>query len=143
MTTRAMPKPSEATKVSEVTEVTEVTEARTAAAAPAPVIGESDLTTSYLTLEQLIADRGMPMGSIDELIGVPTSSPRTTAPRSLSPDEAGVVPIQTLLYSGEGALRRVLELRAELDTMGPSDARLKPLLHEVFDLVELGLGAGR
>ena len=141
MTTRAVPRP----KVSEpqVTKVTEGAEASAPAAPAAPVIGDSDLTTSYLTLEQLIADRGMPMGSIEELLGVPTAAPRTTAPRSLSPDDAGVVPVQTLVYSGEGALRRVLQLRAELDTMGPNDPRLKPLLHEVFDLVELGLGAGR
>ena len=39
-----------------------------------PVMGESDLVTSYLTLEQLIAERGMPPGSLDELVvGMPTS----------------------------------------------------------------------
>ncbi|MFI5207781.1 MAG: hypothetical protein ACHQX4_07155, partial [Gemmatimonadales bacterium] len=121
-----------------------------AAAAPSVgVLGEADLATSYLTLEQLIADRGIPMGSLDELVDggtvgaraakePPSPGRRTTGGRaidamaarksgphaaeppivpieSLAPDDAGVVPIESLLYSGDAAVRRLRELKGEID----------------------------
>jgi chemotaxis protein histidine kinase CheA len=151
------------------------------AAAPVPsvgVLGEADLATSYLTLEQLIAERGIPMGTLDELVdggtvgaraatAPPAPGRRTTGARaadamaarpsgaraaeapivpieSLAPDEASVVPIESLLYSGDAAVRRLRELKAEIDAATRNkDARLPELIREVFDLVELGLGAGR
>jgi len=108
------------------------------------VLGEADLATSYLTFEQLIAERGLPMGSLDELIAdgrgaVVESAARMTPPRhaalmdprhtpparaaaqppvvpveSLAPDDADVVPVESLLYRGEAALQRALALRAQL-----------------------------
>jgi chemotaxis protein histidine kinase CheA len=150
-----------------------------AAAAPSiGALGEADIATSYLTLEQLIADRGIPMGSLDELVEggtvgaraakePPPPGRRTTggraldamAPRksgasaaeppvvpigSLAPDEPGVVPIESLLYTGDTTLHRLRELRAEIDTATRTkDPRLPELIREVFDLVELGLGSGR
>jgi hypothetical protein len=171
MTTRAMPRVAEEPREAAAREAPAKPVAHDAPAAPAaPVIGGSDLVTSYLTLEQLIAERGMPAGSLDELVlGVPTSVPRTTGPRSvapmaparaaaaaspapatdvvevasLAPDDAGVVPVESLVYSGPTALRRALELRRELDSVRHDDARLQALLREVFDLVELGLGTTR
>ncbi len=151
------------------------------AAAPVPsvgALGEADLATSYLTLEQLIAERGIPMGTLQELVdggtvgaraatAPPAPGRRTTGVRaadamaarpsgtraaeapivpieSLAPDEASVVPIESLLYSGEAAVRRLRKLRAEIDAATRNkDARLPELIREVFDLVELGLGAGR
>ena len=63
---------------------------------------------------------------------------------SLAPEE-NVVPIETLLYNGQSALRRALELKAELAALaaspGQASARLYELQREVFDLVELGLSA--
>jgi hypothetical protein len=141
---------------------------------PAPAalsLGEADLATSYLTLEQLIAERGMPMGSLGELVdggtvgaraatAPPAPGRRTTGGRSvgamakpeaeavvpiesLAPDEAGVVPIETLLYRGASAVRRLHELKAEIEVATrQQDARLPEMIREVFDLVELGLGAG-
>ncbi len=133
----------------------------------APVLAEVDIATSYLTLEQLIAERGLPMGTLGELIaggvGAATPSgpvagaepaPRTTVPRSmapapagvpvsLAPEEAGVVPVQSLVYRGESALRRALELKSQLAAAQSDSARLQALLNEVFELVELGLGSAR
>ena len=127
---------------------------------PAPVVGEADLATSFLTLEELIAERGMPLGSLDELLAggtamLPPTPQRTTDPRvasrmealpvvpveTLAPDEAGVVPIESLLIRGPAALRRAACLREELVAARGDDARFNALLSEVFDLVELGLGA--
>jgi hypothetical protein len=158
-------------------------EAPTAAAA----LGEADLATSYLTLEELIADGGPPLGGLDELIAGGTLLPvrgRTTGPRaaaamapagpaaaftpaeppivpveslapdetdvvpveSLAPDETDVVPIESLLFRGDAALHRVLELKGDLlaaARAGDGGDRLNDLLREVFDLVQLGLGSAR
>ena len=63
---------------------------------------------------------------------------------ALAPAEEAVVPIESLLYGGDRALKRILELKPDLDASAGGDgARLTALLNEVFDLVELGLGAGR
>jgi HPt (histidine-containing phosphotransfer) domain-containing protein len=71
--------------------------------------------------------------------------PAVTAPtRAESADEEGVVPIETLLYAGEDALREALALRgriADLAASGPGTP-LGDALDELFGLVELGL-AGR
>jgi hypothetical protein len=199
-------------------------------AAPAPD-DEPDLAWGFASLERLVTERGVPLGSLDELLGAPTvaSTPpadamgvvdieslapdaypptpvaavappagfrpgtSTTAPdedesvvpieslapdedegvvpvESLAPDESqlasaaivappagfgpgtsatapdqNIVPIESLLYNGQAALRRALELKAELAALaaspGQASARLYELQHEVFDLVELGLGA--
>ncbi|HVO35997.1 MAG TPA: hypothetical protein VMT21_10550 [Gemmatimonadales bacterium] len=145
---------------------------------------ERDLAWGYAAMERLITERGLPLGSLDELLSpaeeegvVPIESlapddyqraPVTvvappagfgpgmsaTAPdeseagvvpiESLAPDE-DIVPIESLLYRGQGALRRALELKAELATLaaapGLAASRLYELQREVFDLVELGLGA--
>ncbi|HEU0300572.1 MAG TPA: Hpt domain-containing protein [Longimicrobium sp.] len=56
-------------------------------------------------------------------------------------DEEGVVPVETLLYAPDDALREALALRARLEQMG--GGRGTPLgeaLDELFGLVELGLG---
>jgi hypothetical protein len=127
-----------------------------AAPAAAPVLGEADLATSYLTFEQLIAERGLPLGTIDDLLAggtaPPAGAPRASAPAAAAPAprvpaaapagaEADIVPIENLLYRGDAALRRALELKpAILAAAGGADgAQLRDLLHEVFDLVELGL----
>jgi len=137
------------------------------------VVVEPSLATSYLTLEQLIAERGLPLGGIDELLaggtGMPgaervaaaaASAPALAAVPALAEAEPPIVPIEalaptaaepevvaieSLLYGGERALRRILELKPELVAAADAngDARFHALLSEVLDLVELGLGAGR
>ena len=64
--------------------------------------------------------------------------------RDESADEEGVVPVETLFFAGEDALREALALRgriAELAATGPGTP-LGDALDELFGLVELGL-AGR
>jgi hypothetical protein len=126
-----------------------------AAPRAAPLLGEADLATSYLTFEQLIAERGMPMGALDELIAggatVPAAAAASAVPaglpvvpvESLAPD-ADVVDVGTLLYRGDAALRRAVQLKTDLIAAAKrGDPQLHDLLLEVIDLVELGLGAGR
>jgi hypothetical protein len=115
------------------------------------VLGEADLATSYLTLEQLIAERGLPLGTLEELIaGAAADAAGSALPlvpiETLAPEEPEAVPVETLLYGGEAALRRVLELKPELLAAAQApdgQARLQVLLREVLDLVELGLVHGR
>ncbi len=64
---------------------------------------------------------------------------------ALAPSDADVLPIEALLYRGDRVFERLRELKPDLDAAvaAPDRARLTALLSEVFDLVELGLGAGR
>jgi len=134
-----------------------------AAPAPAALAQEAwpgtGLATSYLALEQFVLERGMQPGSIEELLGLPAAAAAAAAApaaaaselpvvpvESLAPVEEAIVPIEDLLYRGDAALRRILELKRELldaAVAGAGEQRLHALLHEVFDLVELGLTADR
>jgi len=146
-----------ATEATEAREATEETEATTPAAAVASVssvaslapvasVASDALTASYMTLEQLMSE-GAP-SQLATLFGMrPTRKLESRADdelpivpvESLAPDEDGV-PVETLLYQGDAALRRVLALKGDLvaaaSTPGP---RLDALIHEVLDLVELSL----
>jgi hypothetical protein len=152
-----------------------------------PPRDERDLAWSYVAMERLIAQRGLPLGSLDELLatapaeeeegvvpiealapegpeeeavpiealapdeGQPTLAAVVAPPPGSRPDASAtapdedVVPVEDLLYRGQDALRRALELRAELAALaaapGAGTARLYELQREVFDLVELGLSA--
>lgn len=57
------------------------------------------------------------------------------------PEGAGVVPIESLLLSGESAMREALALRPAVSQLVAErgDPALAGLLDEVFELVELGL----
>jgi len=59
--------------------------------------------------------------------------------------DADVVPIESLLYGGTAALERALALQPEIEALlaarNGGAAQVAALLHEVFDLVQLGLGA--
>lgn len=143
------------------------------AAAPAALVAGSDLAVAYATFEQLLAERGLPLGGLDDLLagGVSVAAPVARAgaapvaaaaalapPRpaptrelvvpieALATVEEEVVPIESLLYRGDRALRRILELKPEVAAAaasGGDGARLTSLLNEVFDLVELGLRGDR
>ncbi len=135
----------------------------------------SGLAESYEALERLLAGPGAPVSSLDDLLGAPTAAPlAAAAPSRAEPDlaapqegvvpieslaprdealvpgpapEAEIVPIESLLYGGAGALERALALMPELEALlaglDGSSPRLKDVLREVFDLVELGLGSRR
>ena len=123
-------------------------------AVPAEAGEERDLAGSFASMERIIAQRGLPLGSLEELLTAPTPSapppleePGVVPIESLMPDEMGEtsVPIESLLYRGQNALRRALELKEEVARLaaspGKNTARLYDLQREVFDLVELGLSA--
>jgi chemotaxis protein histidine kinase CheA len=63
--------------------------------------------------------------------------------RGESADEEGVVPIETLLFAGDDALREALALRGRISQLagGGPGTPLGDALDELFGLVELGLAA--
>ena len=82
--------------------------------------------------------------------GVPPASghavPSPEGPAAPSPEaggEADVVPIESLLYDAEGALREALSLRGRVEALlGAAGRRGTPageMIDEIFGLVELGL----
>ena len=130
------------------------------------------LAASWSTLEALIAERGLARGPLEELLAAPTTLrvsaaapvreaampaaalavPATAAGppivpiESLAPGEPDVVPIESLLYDGDGARGRLREVQGELEaalaTAGTSP-QVRALLGEVFDLIGLGLHTTR
>ena len=151
-----------------------------AAATAAPAAGREDggdLAASYATFERLVAEHGLPLGTLTDLLAGGITSAAATPPaasphrpvaatrqltslspdvgladepvvpiESLAPSDADVMPIEALLYRGDRAFQRLREIKPDLTAAaggGPDSARLTALLHEVFDLVELGLGTGR
>lgn len=123
-----------------------------ATSAPAPpaavaAMDEGGLPASWSTYETLIAERGLAAGSLDEFLGMAAPAPAAVAHapelpivpiEDLAPSEPEVVPIESILYDREGALRRLREIRAALD----AEPGMRDLLGEVFDLVDIGFGAG-
>jgi HPt (histidine-containing phosphotransfer) domain-containing protein len=72
----------------------------------------------------------------------PASAPSRAAPRA-APQPAGadgVVPIDELLYQGEAAIRRALELRPRIEGAVGSDPAAREAVEELFDLLQLGIG---
>ena len=123
-----------------------------ATSAPAPpavaaAVDEGGLPASWSTYETLIAERGLAAGSFSEFLGAAAPAPAAVALapeppivpiEDLAPSEPEVAPIESLLYDREGALRRLREIRAALD----AEPGMRDLLGEVFDLVDIGFGAG-
>ncbi|HUG28604.1 MAG TPA: hypothetical protein VMK53_09955 [Gemmatimonadales bacterium] len=112
--------------------------------APEPVLNA--LEASLHTYGRLLAGRAEPF--LPATLP-PTRSPAPpAAPRSedaLEDDEA-VVPIETLLYRGRGALVRANEVRQEIDAIIAAlkaERRLEPLIQELMDLVPLALDDAR
>ena len=74
------------------------------------------------------------------------SVPAVVPIEALAPSEPDVVPIESLLYDGATARRRLREVRVELDAALASsgtDPKIRGLLGEVFDLLDVGFGAAR
>jgi chemotaxis protein histidine kinase CheA len=85
-----------------------------------------------------------PVTAAETADAVDTSAADAAPSKSDSADEEGVVPVETLFYAADDALREALALRgriAELAGSG-SGTPLGDALDELFGLVELGL-AGR
>ncbi|MBI2615512.1 MAG: hypothetical protein HYW52_07560 [Gemmatimonadetes bacterium] len=106
------------------------------------------LVGSYQRYDRLVATLGLGSPSIEALLAGPPAVPSaaSTAPAASAAAE-DVVPITSLLYSGESALQRLTSLREQVHGVlagtSPQGAVLKDLIEEVFDLVHLGAGRGR
>lgn len=72
----------------------------------------------------------------------PLSPPPAAAPRAApqAPASDAPVPIESLLYRGEAALRQALSLRQGLEDAVGSDPAAREQLEELFDLIRLALG---
>ncbi|HEX2188988.1 MAG TPA: hypothetical protein VHG51_08835, partial [Longimicrobiaceae bacterium] len=68
-------------------------------------------------------------------------APAPEAPAEPAQVEEGVVPVESLLFRGEAALREALRLRPEVERLAATDdgAALRARLDELFDLVALGM----
>jgi hypothetical protein len=79
----------------------------------------------------------------------PAAPAAAASPESGTEAEDGVVPVESLLFSGEAALREALSLRPEIERLaaagGAGSAELRGRLEELFDLITLGMDgpAGR
>jgi hypothetical protein len=82
-----------------------------------------------------------PVVAID-LLFYDDEGPHILEPSDLSAD---AVPIEDLVFRGDDALREALTLRPAFDALARGDAiperQLADLVHEVFDLIELGLSS--
>jgi HPt (histidine-containing phosphotransfer) domain-containing protein len=138
-------------------------------------VAATGLAEGYAAYERLVAERGVPAGSLEELVGLSAPAAQPPAAAAPPPEEEGVVPIEALapaappeeaaparvpgraepevvpiedlLYRGRDALERAVALKQEIEQLlaahDGGSPRLTDLLREVFDLVELGLGARR
>lgn len=72
-------------------------------------------------------------------------APLSTSPESADQAEAGVIPIEALLFRGAPALHEALSLRPEVERLAasgePGSADLRGRLDELFDLIRLGMEA--
>ena len=142
------------------------------AAAAEETVAGTPLAAAYTTLARLTSERVVPPGDLDALFGAP-EEPEDAGIELIAPadeeadavpiellapaapvaaptppaDVSDVVPIESLLYGGTAALERALALRPEIEALlaAPNGGAKKvaALLDEVFDLVQLGLGAAR
>ena len=119
------------------------------------------LAASWAMLEALIDRQGLSQRPLEELLGIEAAAVTPAPPaaaalapelpivpiESLAPAEPAIVPIESLLYDGAGAQRRVVEIRVELDELlagpGAAQPRIRDLLGEVFDLVDIGFASAR
>ncbi|HSL70801.1 MAG TPA: hypothetical protein VK864_11205 [Longimicrobiales bacterium] len=126
------------------------------ASAVGPLRGGTDPTASpalnsLRTLRSELADRH-DAGETSRGAGPPGPTPapaspepaqpfsRAAAPAANGPAGDDAVPIERLTYQGERALRRALELRADLENFAGDNTDVREVVDEVFDLIRLGLG---
>jgi chemotaxis protein histidine kinase CheA len=112
-------------------------------AAPAIARGENPPHTTALsrlrTYRQELLDR---YGSAEEQHANPPAAEELLhahAAAAAKPAADPSVDIQNLMYTGEAALRRALDLRARLERAVEHDPDALALVDEVFDLIRLGL----
>jgi len=92
---------------------------------------------------EVLAPSAPPIVPIETLA---PSAPPIVPVEALAPSAPEVVPIENLLYDGASARRRLREVRVELDAALASsgtDPKIRGLLGEVFDLLDVGFSAAR
>ncbi|HWA41066.1 MAG TPA: hypothetical protein VG712_05600, partial [Gemmatimonadales bacterium] len=103
------------------------------APAPAPVAAPAAVPPRRISAPVAVPKVAAPVAP------APVAAPRPAAPVAAGAD--GIVDVKDLCYSGAGALARALEVRKELIEVlaNPMKAggRMRPLLDELLDLVEL------
>jgi chemotaxis protein histidine kinase CheA len=118
----------------------------------------ADLAGSLMRYRRYLETLGLGTPSLSELLAGPPADPRqarvpavapapapapaavAAAPVALTTDEP--VPITDLCYGGTAALQRAVALRVEVEALfaaGVPAAKVRELVEEVFDLVQLGL----
>jgi chemotaxis protein histidine kinase CheA len=103
----------------------------------APAGTASDAVTAHVN-EQPPASVTGPASPVPlSHLGQPGVTPAGTTPAGVAPDETGVVPVEAVIYRGEAALRRALELREEIERTKGSEPAHSQALAELFDLIEL------
>jgi hypothetical protein len=110
-----------------------------AAARPVPTNGLDLLEGSLGVYEALVA--GIPLAPNPS---APSRPARPTAP--VAGGDGAVVPIESLLYRGRGALERAAEVRREIEeTIAAmrAERRLEPMFRELMDLIPLALDDAR
>ena len=68
----------------------------------------------------------------------PVSSPAPPPAPHAAPDAAEAVPIEALLYEGQRALQRALEMRPTFERIAGNNAEALDKVSELFDLIRLG-----
>jgi hypothetical protein len=112
--------------------------APTAPAAAPPVEESGDLAGSWARFERYVQALGLGAPSLGELLAGPPSDPALAAAVAAAPAEV-FVSIADLCYSGQSAVDRALELRAEIRAAlghGAGEADIRDLIEEAFDLFE-------
>ena len=107
----------------------------------------SPLEAGLSGYQRRMSEQGLGEASLDAL-GTPSAAMPTALPAALPvaspsrPPEDAVVSIESLCYSGRGALQRAAELRAQIGArLASGDMETaRPLVQELLDLVPLALG---
>ncbi|HTT66703.1 MAG TPA: hypothetical protein VMF70_01615 [Gemmatimonadales bacterium] len=116
----------------------------------APVEAGRSLADAFASLARLVAEPPSEAGELERLLAHPVEEAGVVSIEALAPaaaDESEVVPVESLLYRGPAALKHALALQPEIEALlaarNGGAAQLAALVREVFDLVQLGLGAER
>jgi len=101
----------------------------------AQAAGPDDARGALTTLRSTLL--GTPAPEAVDVDDDPASPPAPAV--AAAADEQGVVPIETLVYDADAALREALRMRERVTAMAGASAPLSSALDELFGLVELGL----
>ncbi|HXY19827.1 MAG TPA: hypothetical protein VEH83_07500 [Gemmatimonadales bacterium] len=119
------------------------------AEAAAPAEPGTALADAYAALARLTVATAPETSALDRLLAEPAEEVGAVPVELLAPyeDESGIVPVESLLYRGQAALKHALALQPEIEALlaarNGGGAQLAALVREVFDLVQLGLGTER